>query len=121
ISRLEGGERQLYGSVTNPLPLPIEDWFIVHENLVYFPRPSETGEGTRPLAPGQTISVRQNNMVVRTARSFLTGVTNIRIKKGTGKTDESDAATRDAYDPLSRDFRRIFRAISFYRVSGGKQ
>ncbi len=119
-SDLEGVGGQIYGTVTNRLNVPIEDWFIAYKNLAYFPRVSENGGGEASLAVGQTVSIPQSRLVVRTARSFLTGVTTVR-SKGDGRTQDSDGAARHSYDPLSQDFDRIFRAISFYRASGGKE
>ncbi len=119
-SDLEGVGGQIYGTVTNRLNIPIEDWFIAYKNLVYFPRVSEKGGGEGALAVGQTVSIPQSRLVVRTARSFLTGVTMVRSKED-GTTHDLEGAKRHSYDPLSQDFDRIFRAISFYRASGGKE
>ncbi|MGE0375296.1 MAG: hypothetical protein AB7I48_17870 [Planctomycetaceae bacterium] len=118
-SDLERVGNQLYGTVSSGLPLPLEDWFLADNNLVYFPRSPDNSAGSLSFAPGQTVSIPDTRIGVRTARSFLTGVTNVR-RDTKGKANGSDAATREAYDPLSRDFDRIFRAISFYRASGGK-
>ncbi|MBX3440682.1 MAG: hypothetical protein KF861_24540, partial [Planctomycetaceae bacterium] len=119
-SNLEWSGGQLSGSMTNRLNIPIEDWFIAYDNLVYFPRDSGLRTDNLSFAPQRTVAIPDNGLGVRTARSFLTGVTNIRTK-GHGSLHESDAAIRHAYDPLSRDFDRILRAISFYRASGGAE
>jgi hypothetical protein len=121
-SDLEGSVNQLYGTVTNRLDVPIEDWFIAHNNLAYFPKDDEDAGTDTSIAPGETIplSHSSNRVRVLVLRNYLTGLRHIRVKKE-GSTFESDAAVRASYDPLSRDFDAIFRAVSFYETIGGKE
>lgn len=117
-SDLEGAVNQLYGSLTNRLDVPIEDWFVAHNNLAYFPRESEGAATSTSLAPGETGFLPQMRVLV--LRNYLTGLRHVRTKKE-GSTFESDTAMRSSYDPLSQDFDAIFRAVSFYEAIGGKE
>ncbi len=119
-SQLEVRGGQLHGTITNHLPVAIEDWFIAHQNLVYRPRARSVSYEDLTIESGGTLSLSSERYSPKVLRNFLTGVSNV-TRKIEGEQFDEVTATRDTYDPLSRDFYRIFRAVSFYRSAGGAE
>ncbi|MEZ6145582.1 MAG: hypothetical protein R3B91_09260 [Planctomycetaceae bacterium] len=119
-SHLEDRGGQLEGEVTNHLPVPIEDWFIAHQNLVYYSKPRSAAEADKTFESGGTLRISRERYSPNVLRNYLTGVSSV-TRKVDGEKFDKVAAARDTYDPLSRDLYRLFRSVTFYRSSGGEE
>lgn len=118
--RLSDGSGQLEGTLTNHLPVAIDDWFIAHENLVYYPKGVAAQAGDSSIGPGNSLDLSRETYSPNILRNFLTGVTHV-DRTRTRSLDNDFVVLSETYDPLSRDYYRLFRAVSFYRACGGAE
>ena len=118
--QLSDASGQLEGTVINHLPVAIDDWFIAHQNLVYFPKNPDTKRTDSSIEAGATLELSRERYSPNILRNFLTGVTHVGRKPAKALEDNYTILS-ETYDPLSRDFYRIFRAVSFFRSCGGAE
>jgi hypothetical protein len=120
-SRLQSQLGQLDGEIVNRLSVPIDDWFLAHENRVYLPGIRDPGAARTSIAPGESVSVLDARRVApRILRSYLTGLVRSTVIRE-GERYGNSVANRETYDPLSTDLWRILREITFYEASGGEE
>jgi hypothetical protein len=122
ISDLRSLSGQLTGTVTNQLAEPMQDWIIAHEGRVYLPQARTEGARALQIAPGETLDLMNRRRIVpRVLQSFLTGVRRQYIDAGRDRTGQDVVATRDTWDPLSRDPYQVLRMASFYEAGDGAE
>jgi hypothetical protein len=113
---------QLRGTLTNQLPVPMNDWFIAHQGRAYVPQTRTAGAAALRIAPGDTLDLDDHRRVVpRVLQSYLTGVRRLQVDQGSDRPGQSVVAVRDTYDPLGRDFYDIWRMVTFYRAARGEE
>ena len=98
---------------THRLPVALEDWFAVQNLQVTFPLASAPDRAR--LEPGVPCDLLRG-CGQQLLRAYIQGELTSTVKVKTGSETYIRA---DAYDPLSRDMRRLFRTLSFHDAAGG--
>ncbi len=112
---------RLTGTISHNFSAAIDDWMVVHRNVVYRHLKKKDDPLSLPLPPKQVWRVDQPSVHSRELRPYLTGM----ITMATPRFGEPQATDftnhQSTYDPLSLDPAYTVRILTFHQHVGGER
>ncbi len=108
---------RLSGTIQHHLPAALTDWFLVYAGRIHRLPVKSGSEEVVPLAPKQLFRIEQKSVVQRELRGYLTQTTARELQES--KDRNQIVVQQTAYNPLSRDLKRLLPVLTFHGDIGG--
>ncbi|MCA8988634.1 MAG: hypothetical protein KDA78_13380, partial [Planctomycetaceae bacterium] len=106
---------QLSGEIRHHLPMPITDWILAYDKLIYY---VDEGSTLDELGPGTTLQFPDRNIKQRELSAYLTGTTKQLVKREKGVGEDLIIRQLD-YDVFATDLEYIASLLTFHQMAGG--